>query len=154
MILWLIIVTPPTFYTKTLASSRRYAGCITHLLWDTNVKLTFYLTWVLLRLMRYKSYDSYSRSELQGQLGRPFAVHYLYYNTDSFLCQVNTVLICFAYFMQCFITIFVQHLTTIFLHVSRPIYNRKKLPTKMQFSVQNLCPIRCFAIISLAHFYA
>lgn len=83
--------------------------------------------------MRYKSYDSYSRSELQGQLGRPFAVHYLYYNTDSFLCQVNTVLICFAYFMQCFTTIFVQHLTTIFLHALYHYYNRKKLLTKMQF---------------------
>lgn len=83
--------------------------------------------------MQYKSYDSYSRSELQGQLGRPFAVRYLYYNTESFLCQVNTVLICFVYFTQCFITIFAQHLTAMFLHVSRPIYNRKKLPTKTQF---------------------
>ena len=28
---------------------------------------------------------------------------------------------------------FAQHLTAIFLHVSRSIYNRKKLPAKMQF---------------------
>lgn len=84
--------------------------------------------------MQYKSYDSYSRSELQGQLGRPFAVHHLYYNTDSFLCQVNTMLICFVYFMQYFITIFfAQHLTAICLHVLRDIYNRKRLPTKIHF---------------------
>lgn len=89
---------PLIFHTKTLASSRRYAGCITHLQWDTNVKLTFYLTWVLLRLIQYKSYDSYSRFELQGQLGRPLAVHYLYYSTDSLLCQVKIVLICFCVF--------------------------------------------------------
>ena len=88
---------------------------------------------MLLRLIQYKSYDSYSRSELQGQLGRPFAVHYLYYNTDSFLCQVKIVLICFVYFMQCFITIFAQHLTAICLHVLRDIYNRKRLPTKIHF---------------------
>ena len=88
---------------------------------------------MLLRLIQYKSYDSYSRSELQGQLGRPLAVHCLYYNTDSFLCQVKIVLNCFVYFMQCFVTIFAQHLTAIFLHVLRSIYNRKKLPAKMQF---------------------
>lgn len=35
--------------------------------------------------------------------------------------------------MQCFITISVQHLTAICLHVLRGVYNRKKLPTKMQF---------------------
>ena len=58
--------------------------------------------------MQYKSYDSYSRSELQGQLGRPFAVHCLYYNTDSFLCQVKIVLICFVYFMQ---NITIKHFT-------------------------------------------
>ena len=83
--------------------------------------------------MQYKSYDSYSRSELQGQLGRPFAVHYLHYSIESFLCQVNTALICFVYFMQCFITIFAQHLTILFLHILCPLYNRKRLLTKMQF---------------------
>ena len=95
--LFIAYITPTNIY-ETLASSRRYAGCITHLQWDMNVKLTFYLTWVLLRLIQYKSYDSYSRSELQGQLGRPFAVHCLYYSTDSFLCQVKIVLICFCVF--------------------------------------------------------
>lgn len=71
--------------------------------------------------MQYKSYDSYSRSELQGQLGRPLAVHYLYYSTDSLLCQVKIMLICFVYFMQCFVTISVQQLTAICLHVLRDI---------------------------------
>ena len=104
--------------------------------------------------MQYKSYDSYSRSELQGQLGRPFAVHYLYYNTYSFLCQVKIVLICFVYFTQCFVTIFARHLTAICLHVLYHYYNRKKLPTKMQFSVQNPCLTRHSAVIFLAHFYA
>ena len=146
-------MTPPTFYTKTLVSSRRYAGCITHLQWDTNVKLTFYLTWVLLRLIQYKSYDSYSRSELQGQLGQPFAVHCLYYSTESFLCQVKIVLNCFVYFMQCFITILAQHLTTIFLHVLRDIYKGRNSLQKCNLDVQNLCLIRHFTVIFLTHFY-
>ena len=48
-------------------------------------------------------------------------------------CQVEFVLIIFYYFSQHSITIFAQHLTTIFLHVLYPHYNRKKLLTKMQF---------------------
>lgn len=71
--------------------------------------------------MQYKSYDSYSRSELQGQLGRPFAVRYLYYNTDSFLCQVKIVLNCFCVFYAMLYTIFAQHITAICLHVLRDI---------------------------------
>ena len=98
---------------------------------------------MLLRLIQYKSYDSYSRSELQGQLGRPFAVRYLYYNTDSFLCQVKIILICFVYFTQCLITIFVQHLVAIFLHVLYPLYNRKKLLTKIHFRRSK--PLSCKA---------
>lgn len=86
---------------------------------------------MLLRLIQYKSYDSYSRSELQGQLGRPFAVHYLHYNTDSFFCQVNTVLICFVYFMQCFITIFTQ-------------YIKEETPYKMQFRRLKLLSYKAF----------
>ena len=35
--------------------------------------------------------------------------------------------------MQCFITIFAQHLTVLFLHVLCPLYNRKRLPTKIHF---------------------
>ena len=110
---------------------------------------------MLLRLIQYKSYDSYSRSELQGQLGRPFAVHCLYYSTKSFLCQVNTVLNCFVYFMQHFITIFVQHLVAIFFARFAPyiiIIGRNSLQ-KYILDVQNLCLIRHSAVIFFAHFY-
>ena len=57
----------------------------------------------------------------------------LQYTTLVTECQVEFVLIIFYYFSQHSITIFAQHLTTIFLHVLYPHYNRKKLLTKMQF---------------------
>ena len=57
----------------------------------------------------------------------------LQYTTLVTGCQVEFVLIIFYYFSQHSITIFAQHLTTIFLHVLYPHYNRKKLLTKMQF---------------------
>ena len=43
------------------------------------------------------------------------------------------MLILFYYFVQRFIIISVQQLTAICLHVSRPIYNRKRLLTKIHF---------------------
>ena len=109
---------------------------------------------MLLRLIQYKSYDSYSRSELQGQLGRLFAVHYLYYNTDSFLCQVKIALICFVYFTQCFITIFcmTSH-RYIFCAFYIPYIIGRNSLRKCNLDVQNPCFTRHSAVISLARFY-
>ena len=104
--------------------------------------------------MQYKSYDSYSRSELQGQLGRPFAVRCLHYNTDSFLCQVKIVLNCFVYFMQCFITIFcaTSH-RYIFCAFYTTMYKGRNSLRKCNLDVQNPCLTRHSAVIFLAHFY-
>ena len=57
----------------------------------------------------------------------------LQYTTLVTECQVEFVLIIFYYFSQHFITIFCATLTIICLHVLYHYYNRKKLPTKMQF---------------------
>ena len=78
--------------------------------------------------MQYKTYDSYSRSELQGQLGRPLAVRYLYYSTKSFLCQVNIVLICFVYFTQCFIIIFCATTYSYIFARFIPLYIKEETP--------------------------
>ena len=63
------------------------------------------------------------------------------------------MLILFYYFSQHFITIFVQHLVAIFLHVLRDIYKGRNSLRKYILDVQNLCLIRHSAIIFLAHFY-
>ena len=103
--------------------------------------------------MRYKSYDSYSRSELQGQLGRPFAVHYLYYSTDSFLCQVKIVLICFCVFYAMLYFYFcATSCCYIFCTFCIPYIIGKNSLQKYILDVQNLCPARHFTVIFLAHF--
>ena len=109
---------------------------------------------MLLRLIQYKSYDSYSRSELQGQLGRPFAVHYLYYNTDSFLCQVKIVLNCFCVFYTMPYHYFCATSCCYIFCTFRALYiiGRNSLQ-KYILDVQNLCLIRHSAVIFLAYFY-
>ena len=109
---------------------------------------------MLLRLIQYKSYDSYSRSELQGQLGRPFAVHYLYYSTDSFLCQVKIVLICFCVFYAMLYHYFLNDISPLyFCTFYIPYIIGRNSLQKYILDVQKPCLTRHSAVISLARFY-
>ena len=77
----------------------------------------------------------------------------LQYTTLGTECQVRIMLILFYYFSQHFITIFVQHLVAIFLHVLRDIYKGRNSLRKCNLNVQNLCLIRHSTVIFLAYFY-
>ena len=94
---------------------------------------------------------SFRISGVHGTLSsQSIPLYYIIFRTG---CQVRITLILFYYFVQHFITIFCATSHRYIFVCSASYIIGRNSPQKCNLDVQNLCPIRCFSVIFLAHFY-